>query len=160
MSTSQIRRGSDLVNEEGGEPIQLVRIKPSQQVEVNPQALDLISECDLPVGFVCLAGKYRTGKSFLLNKLLYLERKGVTNSVFSLKSIHQRRLALREFGCGRNQSSMTRKIVIYSFWIQKAVGVSPKMWITIPKFLPSLHSYLLTSFTTASAQSMKNPSTI
>ena len=31
----------------------------------------------MPVGFVCLAGKYRTGKSFLLNKLLMLEGDGV-----------------------------------------------------------------------------------
>ena len=29
-----------------------------------------------PVGFVCLAGKYRTGKSFLLNKLLGLRGAG------------------------------------------------------------------------------------
>lgn len=42
-----------------------------------PQARDIIAACDLPVGFVCLAGKYRTGKSFLLNKLLYLDGKGV-----------------------------------------------------------------------------------
>lgn len=42
-----------------------------------PKALDIICSCDLPVGFACLAGKYRTGKSFLLNKLLYLDNKGV-----------------------------------------------------------------------------------
>ena len=123
MSTSQVKRGEDPLNEEGGEPIQLVRIKPSQQVELNPQALDLISECDLPVGFVCLAGKYRTGKSFLLNKLLYLERKGVINSSFSSESIPQRRLVPRGFGCGQSRFSMTRKTVTYSFWTQRAVGV-------------------------------------
>ena len=31
----------------------------------------------MPVGFACLCGKYRTGKSFLINKLLKLEGKGV-----------------------------------------------------------------------------------
>lgn len=64
-------------DQEGGEPIQLIRIKPSGKVEIDPKALDIISACDLPVGFVTLSGKYRTGKSFLLNKLLYLEGRGV-----------------------------------------------------------------------------------
>lgn len=60
-----------------GRPIQLIRIRPYGKIEVDQNALDLISNCDMPVGFCCVAGKYRTGKSFLLNKLLKLEGNGV-----------------------------------------------------------------------------------
>ena len=60
-----------------GEPIQLIKITEYGMIQANPSALDLIASCDLPVGFCCLAGKYRTGKSFLLNKLLRLEGQGV-----------------------------------------------------------------------------------
>ena len=38
--------------------------------------LDMIAECDLPVGFVTLVGKYRIGKSSLLNRLLNLSGQG------------------------------------------------------------------------------------
>lgn len=39
-------------------------------------AIDLINSYDQPVALVCLAGKYRTGKSFLLNKLMKLKGRG------------------------------------------------------------------------------------
>lgn len=87
---------------EDGYPIQLVKIRPSGKIEIEEKALQIISECDLPVGFVAVVGKYRTGKSFLLNKLLYLEGKGVNYMLFSSKLIHRPLLALREFGCGQN----------------------------------------------------------
>ena len=70
---------------EDGYPIQLIRIRPSGKIEIDEKALEVISSCDLPVGFVALIGKYRTGKSFLLNKLLFLEGKGVFIELFSLK---------------------------------------------------------------------------
>jgi len=51
----------------------LLEIKPNGKVELNNEALDIIASYnDKPVGFVALVGKYRTGKSFLLNKLLFL----------------------------------------------------------------------------------------
>lgn len=59
-------------------PVQLVKFKPNGQIELDDAALDLISMYNKPIGFVCLAGKYRTGKSFLLNKLLDLRGAGVT----------------------------------------------------------------------------------
>lgn len=69
-------QGSGVYNDYGDssseKPIQLIRIRPHGEIEVDQGALDLISNCDLPVGFCCVAGKYRTGKSFLLNKLLRL----------------------------------------------------------------------------------------
>ena len=43
---------------------------------MDPKALDIIAECDLPVGFVTLVGKYRIGKSSLLNRLLNLSGQG------------------------------------------------------------------------------------
>jgi protein tyrosine/serine phosphatase len=55
-----------------GRPIQLIRIKGNGKIEVDQTALDIISNCDMPVGFCCVAGKYRTGKSFLLNRILKL----------------------------------------------------------------------------------------
>ena len=63
-----------------GEAIQLIKIKPSGQIEISDKGLDVIANCDLPVGFVSLVGKYRTGKSFLMNQLLGIEGKGVTHA--------------------------------------------------------------------------------
>ena len=63
---------------EQGQPIQLIQIRPSGKINVDERALDIIAQCDdAPVGFVCLVGKYRGGKSFLLNKLLFLQGRGV-----------------------------------------------------------------------------------
>lgn len=60
-----------------GEAIQLIKVRPYGQIEIDQQALEIISDCPMPVGFACLCGKYRTGKSFLLNKLMKLDGKGV-----------------------------------------------------------------------------------
>lgn len=77
---SELSQGSYYRQMPDNEPphaIQLIRIRPSGQIEVDENGLSIISNCDLPVGFVCLCGKYRTGKSFLLNKLLKQDGKGV-----------------------------------------------------------------------------------
>ena len=63
--------------ESSGEPIQLVRIKQNGKVEVVEEALNIIAQYNMPVGFVSLVGKMRTGKSCLLNRLLQLTGKGV-----------------------------------------------------------------------------------
>lgn len=66
--------------------MQLIRIKEDGKIEVNEEALNLIAQYNLPVGFVSLVGKMRTGKSCLLNRLLQLTGKGVNyidNSVSS-----------------------------------------------------------------------------
>ena len=92
---------------ENGEAIQLIRIRPSGNVEVDERALDIIASCDMPVGFVTLVGKYRTGKSFLMNKLLSLPNQGVKISIIcSLESTHLPQPAQKEFGCGQSRSSM------------------------------------------------------
>ena len=66
-------------------PIQLIKIKPSGDMELDEAALDLINSYNKPVGFVCVAGKFRTGKSFLLNKLLGLKGKGVNKIIIQFK---------------------------------------------------------------------------
>lgn len=57
-------------------PIQLLKLLSNGKLEVNYDAIDLINSYSKPIGLVCLAGKYRTGKSFLLNKLLGIRGKG------------------------------------------------------------------------------------
>ena len=37
---------------------------------VAPEALELLRRVDKPVALLCVCGKYRTGKSYLLNKIL------------------------------------------------------------------------------------------
>jgi hypothetical protein len=55
----------------------LIRIKPSGKIEIIEEALSIIGGYDEPIGFVCLVGKMRTGKSCLLNKLLHAPGDGV-----------------------------------------------------------------------------------
>lgn len=83
---SELSLGNNNFDNGPGRAIQLVKMKPYGKIEVDQDALDLISQCDLPVGFCCIAGKYRTGKSFLLNKLLKLEGNGVHFHLRSFES--------------------------------------------------------------------------
>jgi GTP-binding protein EngB required for normal cell division len=57
--------------------VQLIRIHRDGRIEVVPEALEIISSYNEPVGFVSLAGKTRTGKSCLLNRLLNIKGEGV-----------------------------------------------------------------------------------
>jgi hypothetical protein len=54
----------------------LLKLLPNGKFEINFDAIDLINSYNKAVGIVCLAGKYRTGKSFLLNKLLEIRGNG------------------------------------------------------------------------------------
>lgn len=57
-----------------GEAIQIVSYDPrSRQFVLNDEGVNVLLEYAGNVGFVCIAGKYRTGKSFLMNKLLGLK---------------------------------------------------------------------------------------
>lgn len=47
----------------------------SSKFELNPEAVQMMSQIKGPIGVVSVAGMYRTGKSYLLNRLL-LNRKG------------------------------------------------------------------------------------
>eukprot|EP01016_Furgasonia_blochmanni_P011120 TRINITY_DN14920_c0_g1_i1.p1 TRINITY_DN14920_c0_g1~~TRINITY_DN14920_c0_g1_i1.p1 ORF type:complete len:287 (-),score=54.74 TRINITY_DN14920_c0_g1_i1:58-861(-) len=61
----------------GGYPVQLIKYDPrTQKFELNPEAVNELCQFDKKISIVCLAGHYRTGKSFLLNKLLNLEGEG------------------------------------------------------------------------------------
>ena len=44
--------------------------------EINPEAVNMISNLDQPLGVLSVAGMYRTGKSYLLNKMLLNTKKG------------------------------------------------------------------------------------
>ncbi|KAL4426476.1 hypothetical protein ABPG74_004482 [Tetrahymena malaccensis] len=58
-------------------PIQLIAYDANQdKFFLNQEALSIIKLYDDPISFVSVAGKYRTGKSFILNKLLNIKGKG------------------------------------------------------------------------------------
>ena len=48
----------------------LVKLMPIGKFEINPEAEEFLqSLADVKLGVVAVCGKYRTGKSYLLNKL-------------------------------------------------------------------------------------------
>ena len=55
-------------------PIQFISADfRTQQFKINPEAISLLQQFEASsVSFACVAGKYRSGKSFLLNKLIGL----------------------------------------------------------------------------------------
>lgn len=53
------------------EPMALIEYDPREnKYMVNPEALELIQSIPAPLGIVAVAGMYRTGKSYLLNRML------------------------------------------------------------------------------------------
>ena len=53
------------------EPISLIEFCTKEnKYKVNPEALELIQSIPAPLGIVAVAGMYRTGKSYLLNRML------------------------------------------------------------------------------------------
>ena len=50
------------------DPISLVR-NQNNQLTVNPRALKILEQISQPVVVVAIAGLYRTGKSYLMNRL-------------------------------------------------------------------------------------------
>ena len=64
-----------------GEPLQLVKFdRNTGEFTIEAKAAQVLSAVQGNVGFCSLAGKYRTGKSFLLNQLLCLKGPGVLSS--------------------------------------------------------------------------------
>mmetsp|Transcript_14228 Transcript_14228/g.13795 ORF Transcript_14228/g.13795 Transcript_14228/m.13795 type:complete len:90 (+) Transcript_14228:20-289(+) len=58
------------------EPIPLVIFNPDSRLfEINNEAKDFLKKLDGPLGIISVAGMYRTGKSYLLNRML-LNREG------------------------------------------------------------------------------------
>ena len=60
---------------EDGEPMQLVRITPDHKFEIVQETVNYLREIDGGVALCSIVGKYRSGKSFLLNKILGLSGK-------------------------------------------------------------------------------------
>uniref|UniRef100_A0A6I8P294 GB1/RHD3-type G domain-containing protein n=1 Tax=Ornithorhynchus anatinus TaxID=9258 RepID=A0A6I8P294_ORNAN len=58
-------------------PVCLVENRSNHQLDVNPEALEILSKITQPVVVVAIVGMYRTGKSYLMNKLAG-QRKGFT----------------------------------------------------------------------------------
>jgi len=59
-----------------GRALSMVNYDPSLgQFVINPEALDVIRQLQNPIGVISVAGMYRTGKSYLLNRML-LNRSG------------------------------------------------------------------------------------
>ncbi|EGR32496.1 hypothetical protein IMG5_080950, partial [Ichthyophthirius multifiliis] len=58
--------------------IQIIQYdKSNDSFLINNEALQILKLYEEPICFVAIAGKYRTGKSFLMNKLLNLKKQGV-----------------------------------------------------------------------------------
>ncbi|XP_075037526.1 guanylate-binding protein 7-like [Mixophyes fleayi] len=50
-------------------PVCLIENTPEGKLEPNPEAIDILSKINQPVVVVAIVGLYRTGKSYLMNKL-------------------------------------------------------------------------------------------
>ncbi|XP_078236451.1 guanylate-binding protein 3-like isoform X2 [Pogona vitticeps] len=50
-------------------PMCLIENKPNEKLQVNPEALEILQNIQQPVVVVAIVGLYRTGKSYLMNKL-------------------------------------------------------------------------------------------
>eukprot|EP00826_Nyctotherus_ovalis_P034713 TRINITY_DN2912_c0_g5_i1.p1 TRINITY_DN2912_c0_g5~~TRINITY_DN2912_c0_g5_i1.p1 ORF type:complete len:806 (-),score=295.59 TRINITY_DN2912_c0_g5_i1:353-2770(-) len=63
--------GLPVLNPDVGEEkaIPLIRLQKDTFV-LEPEAVELLKQISAPVSFLCVCGKYRTGKSYLLNKVL------------------------------------------------------------------------------------------
>lgn len=62
---SSIRSGQVL-----DRPIQLIKITDDGKCIVDPDALRMIEKINTKIGIISVVGPYRTGKSYLLNRLL------------------------------------------------------------------------------------------
>lgn len=77
--------------------------------EVSEDAKEFLSGIKEKVAVVSVAGKYRTGKSFLLNRvLLKLKNKGfgvghTINACTKVRNIHESECIYRDYGCGIDQ---------------------------------------------------------
>ena len=68
MSRSKRSEISDSEWEE--RPIQLIKYNKNGKFEVDKECENYLEKVDYNFGFCAIAGKYRTGKSFIMNKLL------------------------------------------------------------------------------------------
>ena len=59
-----------------GDAMQLVRLTSDKKFEIVQETVDYLKEFEDNVAICSIVGKYRTGKSFLMNKLLDLDKEG------------------------------------------------------------------------------------
>lgn len=53
------------------EALVLIKYNPDNKLyEINQEAVQLIKSIPAPIGIITVAGLYRTGKSYLLNRML------------------------------------------------------------------------------------------
>jgi hypothetical protein len=89
----------------------------SSAFEINEDTRDWLKTLDAPLGVISVAGMYRTGKSYLLNRMLLNQSRGFdvgptinacTKVSNKQTSFFEMRLLIcknfREFGYGENQS--------------------------------------------------------
>ena len=58
------------------EPIPLITVNNDHKLEVNPSALEILNGIEKPLAVVGVAGMYRTGKSYLLNRVILNKNSG------------------------------------------------------------------------------------
>ena len=74
-----------------GKALSMVNYDPSLgQFVINPEALEVIRQLQNPIGVISVAGMYRTGKSYLLNRML-LNRSGSPRQTFKCSYNRHRR---------------------------------------------------------------------
>lgn len=49
--------------------VPFIQFRPSDGFEIHPEAIKFLQKLDSPISVIAVCGKYRTGKSYLLNKL-------------------------------------------------------------------------------------------
>lgn len=109
--------------------------------------MSIIKLYDEPISLVSVAGKYRTGKSFILNKIMGIKGRGVLLYLLSLlhyklifinlnslKLMLQRVAVHKEYGCG--QSLNIQMVNIYFSLIQKGPKVWKEIRLMMQKYSP------------------------
>lgn len=70
LNLSQQFKAQVNLSEFPDEPIQFISISDEGKCSVNPIATDMLRRIGTKLAVITVAGPYRTGKSFLLNRLL------------------------------------------------------------------------------------------
>ena len=54
-----------------GEPVQFIKVGKDKRFSITPEAVELLESLKgRPLGVISIVGKYRTGKSFIANRVL------------------------------------------------------------------------------------------
>ena len=74
------------------------------EFDLGEEATEFLKEIKGPIGVVAVAGMYRTGKSYLLNRMILNRSKGfgVGPTINPCTKVNILRLILRDFGFGRS----------------------------------------------------------